>query len=481
MKITRLSLLIMLCCLSLQGTAQLLPWPIDTINGTPVYRYTVEKSIGLYRLSLNFQVTQSEILQWNPSLEKRGLRYDEVILIPVKQQAIVPEEVTSVASTEVTKTEEAPIVEESIAEKPAEPIEPIKPVGHVYVADTPTFVADTPIFMVDTPTFMVDSTTMRIVFLLPLHAQAIERDKSMDRFYDFYAGSLIALYEEQQLGRKIEVHTYDIERTELKMMSALHDSDLVHCDCIIGPAYASQVNLVSQWSKDNHVPVLIPFINTVPDLASNNMLWQFNPGIQMEADMLTDSLLHWNKPVHCILIESEEEHIPASVKALRNAIMTKGISHEMTSIHAILADSLQSVLRDDAENIFIFNTERFGNLQAVMPHLLSLRMQHDITLFSHYSWQKENISLPQLYTTVFAQPDAEQLAKYEQLFDLYFHHHLSTDLPRYDLLGYDLTHFAIRHLSDSTLSYRGLQSSIVFTQQQEQGGYMNTGIQIIRK
>lgn len=466
MKIARLSFLIFLCCLSLQATAQLLPWPIDTINGTPVYRYTVEKSIGLYRLSINFEVTQSEILQWNPTLEQRGLRYDEVILIPVKQQAVVAEEIAPIAPVEepveetLEETLEEPITEEPVEVNPLEPIQPV----------------ETPI-----DSFIADSSTLRIAYLLPLHAHAIERDKSMDRFYDFYAGSLIALYEEQQLGKKIEVHTYDVERMEINMMSALHDSDLVHCDFIIGPAYASQVNIASQWSITNRVPMLIPFINSIPDLSTNDMLWQFNPSIQAEADALTDSLLRWGQPVHCILIESAEEHIPASVKALRNAIIAKGISHEVTSIHAILADSLQSVLRNDAENIFIFNTERFGNLQAVMPHLLSLRLHYDITLFSHYSWQKENISLPQLYTTVFAQPDAEQVAEYEHLFDLYFHHHLSTDLPRYDLLGYDLTHFAIHHIVDSALSYNGLQSSIVFTPQQEHGGYMNTGIRIIRK
>ena len=50
-------------------TAQeLLPYPIDTINGQAVYRYEVEKSIGLYRISVNFSVSQEDIIRWNPEL-----------------------------------------------------------------------------------------------------------------------------------------------------------------------------------------------------------------------------------------------------------------------------------------------------------------------------------------------------------------------------------------------------------------------------
>ena len=38
-----------------------LPYPLDTIDGKVYYRYTVERSIGLYRISKNFGVSQEEI------------------------------------------------------------------------------------------------------------------------------------------------------------------------------------------------------------------------------------------------------------------------------------------------------------------------------------------------------------------------------------------------------------------------------------
>ena len=85
--------------------AQLLPYPIDTINGTAVYRYSVEKSIGLFRISKNFGITQEEIIQWNPQLEKRGLRFEEELLIPVKQKLV--------STTQVDVVPSVPLVVES--------------------------------------------------------------------------------------------------------------------------------------------------------------------------------------------------------------------------------------------------------------------------------------------------------------------------------------------------------------------------------
>ena len=63
--------------------AQPSPCPIDTIDGKPYYLYTVEKGIGLYRVSKNFGVPQEEILEANPSLQTNGLVFGSTILIPI--------------------------------------------------------------------------------------------------------------------------------------------------------------------------------------------------------------------------------------------------------------------------------------------------------------------------------------------------------------------------------------------------------------
>ena len=62
--------------------------PIDTVQGQPMYRYTVEKSVGLYRVSKNFGVSPDVIIEANPELRTRGLRFGEVIYISLISRMI---------------------------------------------------------------------------------------------------------------------------------------------------------------------------------------------------------------------------------------------------------------------------------------------------------------------------------------------------------------------------------------------------------
>ena len=84
-------ILLALCSLLfVQAKAQeLLNYPLDTVNGEEVYRYQVEKSIGLYRVGVNFNVSQSEIVRLNPQLRERGLHFGETLLIPTKRPVVI--------------------------------------------------------------------------------------------------------------------------------------------------------------------------------------------------------------------------------------------------------------------------------------------------------------------------------------------------------------------------------------------------------
>ena len=76
-----------LCTLTVQAQ-ELLNYPLDTINGEEVYRYQVERSIGLYRVGVNFNVSQADIVRLNPQLRERGLHYGETIYLPTGRPVV---------------------------------------------------------------------------------------------------------------------------------------------------------------------------------------------------------------------------------------------------------------------------------------------------------------------------------------------------------------------------------------------------------
>ena len=82
---------LMVCLASMTLWAQTVNYPTERIDGYLVYKYPVEKSIGIYRICKNFNVTEEELVRFNPQLNERGPQVDEVLYIPV---AGVPREVT---------------------------------------------------------------------------------------------------------------------------------------------------------------------------------------------------------------------------------------------------------------------------------------------------------------------------------------------------------------------------------------------------
>ena len=512
MKTARIYIIVILAIIAWATPArgQQLDYPLDTINGQIYYRYTVERSIGLYRISLNFGVTQEDILKANPHLQHQGLRFEEVILIPAKNLSLnLPTTDAPKATAESPvqtdkkrgrmvffddnkqvekklttkkpinrKATEQKVIEQTHLDKKSYSPEPT--ISDTIAMDT-VVLADS-LHQEALP--KIDSTATRLAFLLPLHADAIKREKNMERFYDFYAGALIAIYEAQAKGQMLEVFTYDIGKTANRTKEILQQHpEIRQMDAVIGPAYSQQVAIVMDSLYKDSVRMLIPFLSRVEGITTHPNVFKFNPSEQIEADTIARYLAQKSDSINCVLIESKEgDVIPSGIKALHAALQREQVPTTTISLRALLTDSVDGGFRSDIENIVIFNTERYANLQTVMPHLLKLCGNYRITLYSHYSWQTENIILPQLYASVFAQ-EPYIPETYQTLFDRYFAHELSSNRPRYDLLGYDLTSHLLHTLHHQTTDevWEGIQANIHYQQTAAEGGFENHIIHIIHQ
>jgi hypothetical protein len=322
--------------------------------------------------------------------------------------------------------------------------------------------------------------------MLPLHANAIKRNATMDKFMDFYMGSLIAIYEAQKAGKYIELFTYDVEKTIEPLSSILSDSVWQDVDAIIGPAYSQQVQKVTEFTERDSIWTLVPFISELSAKDTHPYVFQFNPSSQTEAQVFAQYLNNLRDTVNCVVILPKEgESVPKSIQYVHASLQEYNIPTTKTTIRDILVDSMEMALAEDKENILIFNTEKYNNLQSILPHLFRLVGKYQITLYSRYSWQNEKILLPQIYTSVF-QESLDSLDTYEEIYNEYFDVVPSSQYPRYDLLGYDLTkHFLYLLVEKDTAvlqeSWSGAQSVIQYHPSTQHRGFENQKIVVVRK
>ena len=233
-----------LCPLQAQ---ELLNYPLDTVNGVEVYRYQVEKSIGLYRVGVNFHVTQEEIIRWNPQLENRGLHYGETLLLPTGRPVVKETKPTVIETT----VKEVPAQQEK--EKPVEPTPVVAPIVEETVQPAPAPADSTP--AVDNTKFI---QPIELALMLPFESQQTKQSGNAERMLEFYQGALIALNEMQNDSVHFRLRVFDTGRSE-RVVNELCDSTVLdQVQGVLGLVYPIQIERMAAWSAAHQVPLLVP-------------------------------------------------------------------------------------------------------------------------------------------------------------------------------------------------------------------------------
>lgn len=329
---------------------------------------------------------------------------------------------------------------------------------------------------------------INLAYLLPFQPEVSLRDATMDRFVDFYVGALLGVQAEQG-GIPIKVHAYNVPRDGATLGKMLLAGELDNMDAIIGPAYSKHIDTVAYFAKEHNIPLFVPFSAKLNKAETFDNVFRFNFTEDEEIEVLADELKRRAEDINCVFIASVVR--PSIVEAMDSVCVINDIPHTTTSLYKVLCDSLFVDLLHNKENIFFFNSDKFADLHIQLPHLKTQRDSFDITMFSHYSWQKETTSIPQWYASVFKQNLADGLHKdYKTLFNQYFNYAHPTMNPRYDLIGYDLTRYVIQLLRDGDAlneghvaqqEYHGIQSDIHFVRPQNStGAYHNERIYLFK-
>ena len=453
------TLIVALCALIFaQAKAQeILNYPLDTVNGEEVYRYQVEKSIGLYRIGVNFNVPQSEIIRLNPQLRERGLHFEEILLLPTGRK--VEKKAPSIQNTQNI---------------PSTPIEP-----DTVIPESRDTVIPIDTVIVEVDTVVAESDNRRVVelaLMLPFESQQTKRSGNAERMMEFYQGALLALHALRNDSILYRLRVYDTERSERRVQALCDSTELDSVQAILGLVYPIQIERMAEWCALHQVPLLLPFSNDM-DLESHPYVMQFNSSDQQEADSLCNWLESHQEDVHIVLTEVKEADISSSVRTLRKQMKARGISYTALPLHDLMNDSAAYALDPEKENLIVLHSDRYQQIRILLPHIMTLRhVGYRVRLVSRYAWQKEQIELPQVYTSMFTQNGDKE--GYDALWEQTYKTQHTSEHPRYDLLGYDLMQALVQVVRGSSEPMNGLQSTIQWKQVQ-QGGYQNACVGVI--
>lgn len=456
---------IILCSLFLlpMKAQEVLNYPLDTVNGEEVYRYEVERSIGLYRIGVNFNVSQNDIIRLNPQLRERGLHYGETLLIPTGRK------VEKRPKTEPkTVHVDTVIHRETITEAVIATVEVIDS-----IVSNDTVVADT----LSTDSVVPDNRrVVELALMLPFESQQTKRSGNAERMMEFYQGALLALKDLQNDSTLYRLRVYDTERSERRVSALCDSAALDDVKAIIGLVYPIQIERMANWCGKHQVPLVLPFTDDA-DLATMPYVYQFNVPDQQKADELC-TWISEREQAQCVAIEVREADLSPFVRTLRKEMKKRSIACSALTIHELMNDSAALVLDKSKENIIILHSDKYQQVRMTIPHLEKLQASgYRIRVICQYSWQKELGRLPRVFTSLFTVNPKR--TKYENQWNTYFSDEHVSDAPRYDLLGYDLMQSIIAEMNGQHERI-GLQSRILWTQV-EKGGWQNSNVTVVER
>ena len=317
---------------------------------------------------------------------------------------------------------------------------------------------------------------VELALMLPFESQQTKRSGNAERMMEFYQGAILALRDLQNDSTLYRLRVYDTERSERRVKELCDSTELDNVRGVLGLIYPIQIERMAEWCNVHQVPLLLPFSDDI-DLTTHSQVLQFNSTDVQEADSLCQWMLAQDSTAHFVAIEVREADIASPIRILRKQMRANHIAFTGMALRDLMADSCEYALDATKENIIVLHSDRFQNVRMLLPHLAKLKEDgYRIRIVSQYSWQKENIDLPQVYTSIFKNEGDREA--YDALWaETFVGKHVS-ETPRYDLLGYDLMQALVRWVNGERIAMNGLQSDIVWKQVNNQG-WQNSCVKVI--
>lgn len=230
--------------------------------------HTVRRKETIYSIAKHYGVEISDIQKANPTMILTNIQKRAEIKIPTPQYLAGLKEERQ--SLKVKVSESTPvIIDNDILGIPCS--------GYNYFADRQL------IKVALLLPFDIDATTKHNLIKTMDGETEIEKERDdatlsprSRTFVEFYQGVLIAVDSLKKQGVNIQLFTYDTAPDTNKVKQILALPQMRAVDLIIGPAYASNLQLVSDFSLRHQIKMIYPLSSVNPYLNTNPYLFQVN-------------------------------------------------------------------------------------------------------------------------------------------------------------------------------------------------------------
>lgn len=444
------------------------------------------KKETLYSISKQFGVSINEIIEANPYAQD-GIKKGDILQIPIDEKNIPKTSGNELYHLVQPKETIYGICkqyniskEDLFRRNPRLQTEGLKYGDTIFIASAEKTLGNTT---------DGNTRTYKIAYLLPFSIGENERNVNIERFIDFYRGSLIAMEDIKTSGISLEVYTFDTQLGTSKTQEIVKSKLPKDIDLIIGPAYPEQISQVASFAKKNNIVQVVPFTSNISNSDRYAQQYQFNPVPNDLDKIVAANIFNKFKDNNIYMVyfsnEENEKSFYTLPEQLERLMKLKSVRYVKLNISDISKDKIASIANNNKHNLMVIRQCQTSDFQSIIDMFdnntrnITFVTEHNIFDYAQKDKSLKNKDLVS-YSLFNTAPTNKYISSYNNYFPT---RSKAQSTPNYDLLGYDITLYFCKALQpnkqlifpqDVALQ----QSTFNFTKQNN--AFLNTGCFIYR-
>lgn len=327
---------------------------------TSLNSYTVQQSETLYSIAKKNNVSQDDLIKWNPEV-KDGIKQGQVLKI---------------ASNKLVSTISSPSIAISTSS--------ISIAKDTVIHKSKKGIYNVGLFL---PFKLLESENINIDELAKTKT-AFPATQSLA--LDFYAGFKKAVDSLTSKDFEVNIHLFDTEeRDSAKIETICKTPEFKSLDVVFGPLYSDIFKLVSACTKRMGIPIISPVIQQNKILFNNTLVSKVTPSvytlIESLADYCTDSLLTGSNIIIVNSTSKDQEYIKTFKNRYNDALEKhhKTLKDSIVEVKGIAG--VKVAYAPGKKNVIVLLTNNLVYLQDFITQLYVYSDKKDITLMGFNS------------------------------------------------------------------------------------------------
>ena len=484
-------------------------------SGGYIY-HTIQEKETLFSVSKKYELTQDDILATNPGLSASTFNIGKVIRLDatkIQKNRAEKIEKERIANSSFVYVAEQKEKVEDIAKKFNVTVNDLKKInpklpkklskGDKIMIPSPKVTQEiTTIQNYSTNATISKNSTAQIALMLPFMVNVKDKKSERERMTEYYEGFLMALSDAKQKGFSTDVYVYDIQNQD-DIKKILANPKMKEMNLIIGPAYDDNVDIVSTFTKENKIPLVIPFTSKNDSYQTNPFIYQINAPTSFFYSKASEVFIKEFKNQNIIILSADNvsEEKADFINALTSLLKQQNISWQKVHISGTNTNTLDAALSSGKKNIIVPTFSSLAALEKTLPQILKLKEKNtskNIALFGYPEWQTYKKTIHSTYfhpidtyifSSFYASLSSSETTKFRTDFMKVYSKEIMPTFPKFALMGYDTGKFFISAIQkfgynfhdniNSNYYHSGLQMNLHFERMNYWSGFINRNVYFI--